>query len=74
MGCQYRVKEEEILYEGEVYPAYGIEAVLEGGAVAAHLPALFADRPRAEALAERCNRLSLSPCHLAEVGEDILAK
>ena len=74
MSCHYTVREERIVCEGATHTAYGIVAVLEGGAVAAHLPALFADRPRAEALAALCNRLSLSPCHINDVAEDILAK
>ena len=73
MSCLYIVKEEVVLCEGAPCVTYGIEAVCDG-AVVARLPSLFVSRMRAERLAALANRLRLSPSHLSEVAEDILAE
>ncbi len=74
MHYRYTVREEAISCEGARHTAYGILAVCDDGSILAHLPSLFAERTEAEAFAALANRLCLSPCHLFEVAEDILAK
>lgn len=74
----YRIREDWITDEdGVLHQVYGIEVVemptgrlLEQYTVAD----LFTNRERAEALAELCTRLELSPIHLMDVAEDALAE
>ena len=74
MSCEYTVTEERIRDEAGEHIAFGIVLRSEEGVNIARLPSLFFSRRKAECFSALCNRLSLSPRHLTEVAEDILAE
>lgn len=74
MSNVYKVTEELICDEGGEHRAFGIQLQTEDGESIAYLPSLFFDRQRAECFTELCNRLALSPRHLSEIADDILAE
>ena len=74
MNCNYSVREETVSDENGNHTAFGIEAYTEDGVRLLYLPSLFFAREKAECFRDLCNRLSLSPRHLQEVADDILAE
>ncbi len=71
----YGIIREEYILENETRVSYGIAAYAQSedcgtASVAVAVRDITADKAAAEALAERCNRLLLSPVHLADVAED----
>lgn len=75
MELRYLVTEElERTSDGEEKRMFGILLTGEEGEALARLPSLFGSRERAEQYAELFTRLSLSPTHLHEVADDLLAE
>lgn len=74
MNCEYLIREETHRDERGEHTAFGIEVRAESGACLSYLPSLFFVREKAESFRDLCNRLSLSPEHLFEIAEDILAE
>ena len=74
MNCAYTVTEEEIEDEGGRHTVFGLAVCTEDGAPLAHLPSLFFSREKAESFSRLCERLALSPRHLLEVADDLLAE
>ncbi len=74
MDCLYALKEEVIETDEKRARAFGVEVYDSEGELLARLPSLFFSRERAEGFVSLCNRLALSPSHLFEVADDILAE
>ena len=74
----YAVFEEVRSIDGVLHPVFGIGLYRLSDPCAVpelllHVGNVSSDRAVLEALAERCNRLGLSPLHLSDVIDDFLA-
>lgn len=58
--------------EGKPHAMFGIDAVSEDGIVQNSVIDAFGNHEEAEALANKCTELELSPIHLQDVIEDAL--
>ncbi len=71
-SAHYELIESEKTLDGRPYRCYGIRLCFAGTTV--DVEDLSLNRQEVEELAERCNRLSLSPLHFQDVLEDFMER
>ena len=71
----YKLREDEVYdEESVVHTAWGVTVSDAHGEVLRSIGDVFLDKKRAEAFVEKCNKSQLSPIHLLDVIEDVLAE